>query len=44
MIDLISFPELLHLTEAKLSQNDSNGKCIERIEGHYLEVVVEVYK
>ena len=30
-----------------LSQNalrrNSNGKCIELIEGHYLEVVVEVY-
>ena len=25
------------------SRRDCNGKCIERIKGHYLEVVVEVY-
>ena len=25
------------------SRRDCNGKCIEWIEGHYLEVVVEVY-
>ena len=35
------------LVIGKLPQNalrrDSNGKCIERVEGHYLEVVVEVY-
>ena len=30
-------------TSTKALRRDSNGKCIERIEGHYLEVVVEVY-
>ena len=39
-------PILLHHLSSILPQNalrrDFNGKCIEMIEGHYLEVVVEV--